>query len=101
MTKIKQSGLASPRVLSCSEISEIAKSEPNLIEITTGRVGGRPVICVLKTRDAPCQFVVGDIPSDADPTSTLAAIFSYKPSGGGLLNETVERLFIRPSAVIR
>jgi hypothetical protein len=100
--KIDQSDLATSEPLACSDIKKLASVNPSLIELTTGRKNGVSVICIGTNRDFPCQFVVGRFNDSLDPTTSLASIFSVSSRDPEApLNETVERLFIRPAALIR
>lgn len=100
--RIEQSRLATYKPLSCVDIKTLTSTNPSSIELTTGRKNGEPVICIGTSRDYPCQYVVGVLKGSLDPTSALASIFSVSQRDPDApLNETVERLFIRPAALIR
>ncbi len=101
-TRIKQSNLVSPHELTCEEVREIGSVDPNSFELTTGRKNGESVLCLGSSREYPCQYVVAKVNSGVDPTLALANIFSVTSRDKNApLNETVERLFIKPSATIR
>lgn len=101
-SRIEQSKLATYKPLSCVDVKTLNSTNPSLIELTTGRKNGEPVICIGTSRDYPCQYVVGILKDTLDPTSALASIFSVSQRNPDApLNETVERLFIRPAALIR
>lgn len=100
--RIEQSRLATYKPLSCVDTKALTSTNPSSIELTTGRKNGDPVICIGTSRDYPCQYVVGILKDSLDPTSALASIFSVSQRDPDApLNETVERLFIRPAALIR
>lgn len=98
--RIRSSEAVKPRELSCADLAGLESPDPELLTITTGRISGQAVICISADRTRPCQYVLADISSGADPTAVLADIFAYHQSSS-LLNETVERLFIRPAKYIR
>lgn len=98
--RIRANSVAKIRNLSCREIHAIEAVNQDLLEITTGRLSGRPVICLSFNRSQPCQYILADLPQDEDPTSVLAEIFGYRQNLD-TLNETVERLFIRPARYIK
>jgi len=100
MDRIRANPSARARQLSCKEIATIQALNPELLEVTTGRVSGKPVICMSSSRPIPCLFILADLTEDGDPTSVLAEIFNYKQNAT-VLNETVERLFIRPAKYIK
>ena len=88
------------RPLSCKQVADIEAANPESLEITTGRLSGKPVICISSSRAEPCRFVLAELQQDADPTSVLVEIFNHQQTST-VLNETVERLFIRPSKYIK
>jgi len=91
-----------PRDLTCDELVQIDATNHDSIEVTTGRKNGESVICVGFSRDKPCQIVLAYIVDNVDSTATLTRIFTVKESRRNVqLNETVERLFIKPAALIR
>lgn len=98
--RIRNSPVVKTRELSCREVGTLQAANPDSLEITTGRVSGKPVICISSSRSQPCQYILADLPQDGDPTSMLAEIFNYQQSPT-MLNETVERLFIRPAKYIK
>ena len=98
--RIRTSPVVKTRELSCRDITALQAANPDSLEITTGRVSGMPVICISSSRSQPCQFILADVPQEGDPTSLLAEIFDYQHSPT-MLNETVERLFIRPAKYIK
>lgn len=100
--KIQQSSLSIVQSLPCVDYKKLSSTNPSLIELTTGRKQGNAVICLGTSREYPCQYVVGIFKEGTDPTSALASIFSVQQRDPNApLNETVERLFIRPAALIR
>lgn len=98
--RIQDSPAVKTRELSCRDITALQAANPDSLEITTGRVSGKPVICISSSRSQPCQFILADFPQEGDPTSLLTEIFDYQHSPT-MLNETVERLFIRPAKYIK
>lgn len=98
--RIRTSPVVKTRELSCSEIASLQAANPDSLELTTGRISGKPVICISPSRSEPCQYILADLPQDGDPTSMLAEMFNYQDRPT-ILNETVERLFIRPAKYIK
>ena len=98
--RIRTSPAVKTRELTCKQIGALQSANPDSLEITTGRISGKPVICISPSRSQPCQYILADLPEEADPTSMLAEIFNYRQSPTEL-NETVERLFIRPAKYIK
>lgn len=98
--RIQASPSAKKRQLSCEQIALLDSASPDALEVTTGRVSGKPVICLLVNRDQPCKYIVAELPLGVDPTAILSRLFAYEniPT---MLNETVERLFIRPVKFIK
>lgn len=102
VAKIKKSKLVNLQALTCKDLREIIVVDPMKLELTTGRKQGESVLCLGISRENPCRYVIAKINPGEDPTSTLANIFSVVSRDSNVpLNETVERLFIRPSALIR
>lgn len=100
MDRIRANPAAKARELSCKEIATIQGVNPDSLEVTTGRISGKPVLCMSSSRSTPCQFILADFSEEGDPTSILAEIFDYQQNPT-VLNETVERLFIRPAKYIK
>jgi len=101
-TSIQASSDVRPRELTCNEKTQIESSNQESIEITTGRKNGKAVICMGFSRDVPCVIILADLENNADPTKTLTELFKIRDDGRDKqLKETVERLFIRPAAIIR
>ena len=98
--RIKASPEVKTRELSCRDIADLQAANPDFLEITTGRISGRPVICISSSRAQPCQYILADLPEGGNPTYMLAEIFNYQKSST-VLNETVERLFIRPAKYVK
>ena len=100
LDRIVASPQAKLRALSCKQIAELEAVNPETLEITTGRLSGKPVICISASRSEPCRYVLAELQQDADPTAFLVEIFNHQQTSS-VLNETVERLFIRPSKYIK
>lgn len=99
--KIELSQYAKITPLLCADINELNRISPDKFEITTGRKNGEPVICLLESRDQPCKYVLGKLDKTLSPASALSSIFPSSMPISDVLNETVERLFIRPSSIIK
>ncbi len=99
--KIELSQHANITPLPCADINELNRISPGNFEITTGRKNGEPVICLLVSRDQPCRYVLGKLDKTMSPASALSTIFPSSMPINDILNETIERLFIRPSSIIK
>lgn len=76
MDRIRANPSARARQLSCKEIATIQAVNPESLEVTTGRISGKPVICMSSSRSTPCLFILADLTEEGDPTSVLAEIFN-------------------------
>lgn len=101
ISMIKASTEAEPAAIHCEEIKKIQKYAPKEIFITSGRTGGKYIICFSDTKNDPCKHIIGEIKSTFDPSASLANIFNANQSAPKVLNETTERLYLRPSKLMR
>ncbi len=102
LSKIKESNLAKLSNISCEEIKSINRMRSEDIMITSGRKRGQSLICLSNDKDYPCKHIIGIInPGFIDTTYALSEIFSFTPEVPEELNETVERLFLKPSSLIQ
>ena len=99
--KIKTSEMADINTFNCEVVDEMNKMNPEQISITSGRKKRKPVICLSDESDYPCKFVIGFIKPQFDAATALSEIYSFTPPKSSQLNETVERLFLKPSSLIQ
>ena len=99
--KIKTSEMADINTFNCEVVDEMNKMNPEQISITSGRKQRKPVICLSDESDYPCKFVIGFINPQFDAATALSEIYSFTPPKSSQLNETVERLFLKPSSLIQ
>ena len=100
ISKIEDSSIAKPNELSCTEKIEINSQDPNDMLITTGRKRGKYTICLSDDSSNPCKYVMGIFNESKIPSDMLSEIFNITKTKQTQLNETVERLFFKPSLLI-
>ncbi len=88
--------------LACEAVSDINELNPEGIFITTGREDDSINICISDNRLDPCKIRIGKIKSGENPNDVLTEAFGIrreidltKP-----IEESIERLFIKPSGKI-
>ena len=88
--------------LTCEAVSDMNKLDPEGIFVTTGRGNNTINICISDNRLDPCKIKIGKISSDKNPNDVLTEAFGIrreidltKP-----IEESIERLFIKPSGEI-
>ena len=101
LSKIQSSEIANLSSFSCEEANEMNKMLGDQISITSGRKRGKATICLSDEKDYPCKFVIGFINPEFDAATALSEIYSFTPPQSSQLNETVERLFLKPSSLIQ
>ncbi len=99
--KISNSDVATANNISCDELREIESYEEDLLIITTGRRRGNYVICISNDKEYPCKHTIATLSGSSTPNKMLEDVFSYKAEKSTQLNETVERLYLKPSSLIR
>jgi len=85
----------------CEEIDIIKGLNEDKLLVTTGRKRGRYSICLSDNKQNPCKFIIGYFKKNGIPSEMLSKLFEIEFSQNGELNETVERLFLEPSSLIR
>ena len=88
-------------LITCEEIDIIKSFNEDKLLVTTGRKRGRYSICLSDNKDNPCKFIIGYFKKNGIPSEMLSKLFEIEFSQDGELNETVERLFLEPSSLIR
>ena len=98
---ISQSALAEPLQLSCADVAQISSYSVSQVVMTSGRRRGQYVVCLSDDPDNPCKHVVAKLLGYEAPSVQLQKVFSLPEKKSEHLNETVERLFFKPSKLIR
>ena len=93
--------MATLNLISCDQFKEIELMREENIIITTGRKRGKSLICVSDSDSYPCKYKIATINDGIDTTKAIESIFSFTPPKNSQLNETVERLFLKPSTLMR
>ena len=101
ISKIIESDMATAQALQCDEVKNLNQMKREQIYITSGRKRGKATICLSDESDYPCKFVIGIIEPQFDSSTALSEIYSFTPPKSSQLNETVERLFLKPSTLIQ
>jgi len=101
ITKINSHENTVLNLITCEDIKEIKNFNEEKLLVTTGRKRGRYSICLSDDKNYPCKFIIGFFKKNGIPSEMLAELFEIKFSRDGELNETVERLFLEPSSLIR
>ena len=100
VSKIDDSQIADTRILKCEEVEAINEISADSLLITSGRKRGKYTICLSDDALNPCKFVVGVFNDNKNPSQMLSQVFGLKEKRRIQLNETVERLFFKPSLLI-
>ena len=101
ISKIESSDIANVSSFTCDEAKNMNKMNNDKIFITSGRKRGKATICLSDEKDYPCKFIIGFINPEFDSATALSEIYSFTPPQSSQLNETVERLFLKPSSLIQ
>ena len=101
INKIKNSDMATNNTFSCEQVKEMNSMNSDQISITSGRKRGQATICISDESNYPCKFIIGIIEPQFDSATALSEIYSFTPPKSSQLNETVERLFLKPSSLIQ
>ena len=101
MNKIRKGNMATPNPVTCEEVKDMNQMKNENITITSGRKKGKTAICLSDENNYPCKFVIGIIKPQFDSAFALSEIYSFTPPKSSQLNETVERLFLKPSSLIQ
>ena len=101
INKIKDSDMATNNTFSCEQVKEMNAMNSDKISITSGRKRGQATICISDESNYPCKFIIGIIEPQFDSATALSEIYSFTHPKSTQLNETVERLFLKPSSLIQ
>ena len=101
ISKIESSDMATLSSFTCDDAKNMNRMNSDQISITSGRKRGKATICLSDEKDYPCKFIIGFINPEFDSATALSKIYSFTPPVSSQLNETVERLFLKPSSLIQ
>ena len=90
--------------LNCKSIAKINSIDDDSVLLTTTRKRGKEYICLHASGNTrPCQVKLGVVTSSENPNDVLCKLTRQECSNisEGPLTETVERLYLRPSSLIR
>ena len=99
--RLSESKLVSLNQDVCKSYQEALNLNLTNLLVTTGRKRGKNVICLSDTKSKPCKYILATMTKTDNPASLLAEVFKLKSNGRAVLNETVERLYLTPSSLIR
>lgn len=94
-------GFLKPRPDICSVLSVFKSFSPDDIVLTTTRTGNRFSVCIMNDTHSACTHIIADVESGIVPSDALSFSYGSALAGVGPQRQTVERLFIRPSKLIR
>ena len=98
--KIMASEDATINTISCEEIGMINEYNIDELLITSGRKRGKYTICISNDPSNPCKHILGNLKVNQNPSDSLVSVFEIEKPKQKFLNETVERLFFKPSLLI-
>ena len=86
----------------CDSLIKASRLAVDKLFVTHGYVSGRNVVCLSDDVTNPCSLVIGSIDSDFDPRDALKKAFNYreKIDFSQPLEESIERLLLRPAEII-
>ena len=99
--KIEVSKYSKSVPLECQELKVIERYKDDDVQITSGRQRGKYYICLTNTKENPCQHKIAELVGYEAPSVLIGRIFGVSQAKPEYLNETVERLFLRPSRLIK
>jgi hypothetical protein len=100
-TKIIQSDSSKIIALDCAELTKIQSYYEDDILLTSGRSQGQYVICLTNSKNKPCAHVIAQLIGSEPPSLSMTRIFGLDQPPSDTLNETIERLFLRPSTLLK
>jgi len=99
--KIEVSQYAKAVPIECQELKIIEGYKDEDVQLTSGRQRGKYYICLTNTKENPCQHKIAELVGYEAPSLLISRIFGASQAKPEYLNETVERLFLRPSRLIK
>jgi len=94
-------GFLRPRSDICEVLSRFRAVDQGDLVLTTMRVGKHYGVCIGKSSNAPCSALIADVEQGVAASEALQFAYGLDLQRGGPQRQTVERLFIKPSAIIR
>ena len=98
--KIDRSEISTLLPINCSEVEKINSYDEKTVLITSGRKRGKYIVCLSNTTDNPCKHKLAVLNGSGNPAEMLSQVFGIYRTESKVLNETVERLFFKPSEII-
>lgn len=101
--QLKKSEAIEIEDLSCSKISTINEIKSDEMVVSSGRKARQTIVCMSSTRSNPCKIELGQFISNEDPNKVLSEAFDLNNEIDLTqpLEESIERLFIKPSEELR
>ena len=87
--------------LSCDKLKMIEDYVDEDIRLTSGRKRGAYIICLSNNNKSPCLHQIAELIGYEAPSILINRIFGAAQAKSEYLNETVERLFLKPSKLIK
>ena len=99
--RIEASEYSKALPLSCDNKKKIEGYENDDIQLTSGRKKGKYIICLSNDKNNPCLHQIAELIGYEAPSVLISRIFGAEQTKSEYLNETVERLFLKPSKLIK
>jgi len=99
--RIEASSHSEALPLSCNKLKTIENYVDEDIQLTSGRKRGKYIICLSNNKNNPCLHQIAELIGYEAPSVLISRIFGAAQSKSEYLNETVERLFLKPSILIK
>ena len=105
LTRIKVFSLAEPYEINCSQYEKISLIPEDSLFISTKRIRGKDQICLTDSQDSGnCTYKIGYFVGSGNSSYKLCEMMKADCSSSdkpALFTETVERLYLKPSSLIR
>ncbi len=105
LTRIKVFSLAEPYEITCSQYEEISLIPKDSLFISTKRIRGKDQICLTDSQESgSCMHKIGYFVGNGNSTYKLCEMMQADCSSSDkpvLFTETIERLYLKPSLLIR
>jgi len=100
--KTKQAeGFLQPRADICEVLNRFQAVDESKLILTTTRSGKLYSVCIGESLNTPCSGLIADVVEGVAASEALQFAYGLDLGKGGPQRQTVERLFIKPSAIIR
>lgn len=94
-------GFLRPRPNICEVLKRFTAVDQTSLVLTTVRVGKLYGVCIGESITTPCSELIADVEQGVPASEALQFAYGLDLEQGGPQRQTVERLFLRPSAIIR